>query len=148
MENRNWIPGGTFFKPAPLGLSIEELEERARRESSANHGIALVMSNGPKPSEEAIAIMQKYVDGECTLEEVLAETLKLHGINKSDESPVPNQVVSKNREGGISVTEEPDNDELYWMQKIQMRPATNQDTLNREINKRDLPDLFDQTGKI
>lgn len=46
MENRNWIPGGTFFKPAPLGLSIEELEERARRESSANHESETIIYQG------------------------------------------------------------------------------------------------------
>ncbi|MFC0608330.1 antitoxin VbhA family protein [Rufibacter quisquiliarum] len=81
MENSNWKPGGTFFKPAPAGLSIEELAKRAERESIANHGFALVMSNGPMPSEEAIAFMQKYVDGECSLEQALAMLLKHHGLD-------------------------------------------------------------------
>ena len=87
MDNHNWKPGGTFFKPAPAGLSVEETAKRAERENTANHGFALVMSNGPAPSAEAVEFMQKYVDGEWSLQQVLDELLKHHGLDHPDPDP-------------------------------------------------------------
>ena len=89
MDNHNWKPGGTFFKPAPEGLSVEELARRVERENTANHGFALVMSNGPAPSAEAVEYMQKYVDGEWTLQQVLNELLKHHGLDNPGPDPEP-----------------------------------------------------------
>ena len=64
----------TFFTPAPAGLTPEQLIERQERERHANNSIAILMSNGPAPSPEALAIMQRHVDGEISIEEAIALT--------------------------------------------------------------------------
>ena len=64
----------SFFTPAPAGLSHEELSARQERERHANNSIAILMSNGPAPSPEALAIMQRHVDGEISIEEAIELT--------------------------------------------------------------------------
>jgi hypothetical protein len=146
MDNRNWKPGGTFFKPAAPGLSIEELAKRAERESTANHGFALVMSNGPMPSEEAVAFMQKYVDGECTLEQALALMLKHHGLDTP--SPEPENAPKFNSAGtGNSITDIPDADEKYWDERLTIRPGIQSKAASAKDFSQDMPRLFDEKQK-
>ncbi|SNR98604.1 antitoxin VbhA family protein [Hymenobacter mucosus] len=64
----------TFFAPAPAGLTAEELAARQQREHDSNNAIATMMSNGPAPSPEALALMQRHVDGELTIEQVIELT--------------------------------------------------------------------------
>ncbi|GAA4367533.1 hypothetical protein GCM10023185_39510 [Hymenobacter saemangeumensis] len=64
----------SFFTPAPAGLNPEQLTARQERERHANNSIAILMSNGPAPSPEALAIMQRHVDGEISIEEAIALT--------------------------------------------------------------------------
>ena len=64
----------SFFTPAPAGLTPEQLVDRQERERHANNSIAILMSNGPAPSPEALAIMQRHVDGEISIEEAIALT--------------------------------------------------------------------------
>ena len=64
----------TFFAPAPAGLSAEQLVARQQREHDSNNAIATMMSNGPAPSPEALALMQRHVDGELTIEQVIEMT--------------------------------------------------------------------------
>lgn len=59
-----------FFTPAPAGLDAEQLAARQERERHATNSISILMSNGPAPSPESLALMQRYVDGELTLDEV------------------------------------------------------------------------------
>jgi hypothetical protein len=147
MKKQTWNPQASFFRPAPPGLSIEELEERARREHSANHGIALVMSNGPQPSEEAFALMQKYVDGEYTLEEVLAMTLKLHGIEAPSEPAAASLPEEPLRKDPIPSPENPDAEEIYWMEKLSNRPSRHTDSKKTGDADPTLPSLFDSAEK-
>lgn len=59
-----------FFAPAPAGLDAEQLAARQERERHATNSISILMSNGPAPSAESLALMQRYVDGELTLDQV------------------------------------------------------------------------------
>lgn len=64
----------SFFTPAPTGLTPEQLTARQERERHANNSIAILMSNGPAPSPEVLAIMQRHVDGEISIEETIELT--------------------------------------------------------------------------
>ncbi len=64
----------TFFAPAPAGLTAEQLATRQQREHDSNNAIATLMSNGPAPSPEALALMQRHVDGELSIEQVIELT--------------------------------------------------------------------------
>jgi hypothetical protein len=59
-----------FFAPAPAGLDAEQLAARQERERHATNSISILMSNGPAPSPESVELMQRYVDGELTLDQV------------------------------------------------------------------------------
>lgn len=58
------------FAPASAGLTPEQLSARQERERHASNSVSILMSNGPAPSEEVMALMQRYVDGELTLDQV------------------------------------------------------------------------------
>jgi len=136
MENQTWKPGGTFFKPAPQGLSLEELAKRAERESIANHGFALVMSNGPMPDGEALLFMQKYVDGEWTLQQALEELKKFHGLGTP--SPEQNTAIEL-----TSISDEAmDADEQYWSKRMQEGQTKNNIQNPGVKSNISLPDLF------
>jgi hypothetical protein len=145
MSEQNWKPGGTFFKPAPAGLSLEELAKRAERESIANHGFALVMSNGPAPGAEAITFMQKYVDGEWTLQQVLDELSKFHGLSNPE---VDTSSPSGNTDFAASFVDAVDSDEEYWRERLEKQgKGFQEEAPNADIKKCDTPDLFNQSGK-
>ncbi|MFB9865574.1 hypothetical protein [Rufibacter immobilis] len=148
MENSNWKPGGTFFKPAPAGLSIEELAKRAERESIANHGFALVMSNGPMPDGEALEFMQKYVDGEWTLRQALDELTKYHGLDSPSPEPEPaSMTLAVPEEAANSVSDLPDSDEEYWNAKMSVDQTFNRKESFKENSRATLPDLFNDRAE-
>lgn len=62
------------FTPAPAGLTPEQLIDRQERERSATNSVATLMSNGPAPSPESLALMQRYVDGELSIDQVIELT--------------------------------------------------------------------------
>lgn len=143
MENSNWKPGGTFFKPAPAGLSLEELAKRAERENIANHGFALVMSNGPMPDGEALEFMQKYVDGEWTLRQALDELAKYHGLDSPSPEPEPASMkLAVPEETANSVSEVPDPEEEYWNTKMSVDQDFNRKVSSKGNSEASLPDLF------
>lgn len=63
-----------FFTPAPAGLTPEQLTARQERVRSATNSVATLMSNGPAPSPESLALMQRYVDGELSIDQVIELT--------------------------------------------------------------------------
>ncbi len=63
-----------FFTPAPAGLNPDQLSARQERERSATNSVATLMSNGPAPSPESLALMQRYVDGELSIDQVIELT--------------------------------------------------------------------------
>lgn len=63
-----------FFTPAPAGLDAEQLAARQERERHATNSVSILMSNGPAPSPESLELMQQYVDGELTLDQVDEQT--------------------------------------------------------------------------
>ncbi|WP_192823925.1 hypothetical protein [Rufibacter sp. LB8] len=143
MENSNWKPGGTFFKPAPAGLSLEDLAKRAERENIANHGFALVMSNGPMPDGEALEFMQKYVDGELTLRQALDELTKYHGLDSPSPEPEPTSMtLAVPEETANSVSDVPDPEEEYWNTKMSVDHDFNRKKSSKENSEVSLPDLF------
>ena len=84
----------TFFAPAPAGLDAEQLAARQQREHDSNNAIATMMSNGPAPSPEALALMQRHVDGELTIEQVIEMTdamLKARYAAKAAAGTAPNE---------------------------------------------------------
>ncbi|WP_026461441.1 antitoxin VbhA family protein [Adhaeribacter aquaticus] len=58
------------FKPAQPGLTPQELEARLKREKLVLNSLACVLTNAPMPDDFTIATMQRYVDGELSLDEV------------------------------------------------------------------------------
>ncbi|MGI4734227.1 MAG: antitoxin VbhA family protein [Janthinobacterium lividum] len=60
----------TFFKPAQPGLNAAQTAARQERERHATNAISILLSNGPAPSPESLELMQRFVDGELTLDQV------------------------------------------------------------------------------
>jgi hypothetical protein len=58
------------FKPAQPGLTPAQTEARHKREKLILNSLACTLTNAPMPDAFTIALMQRYVDGELTLEEV------------------------------------------------------------------------------
>jgi hypothetical protein len=50
------------------------LTARQERERSGTNSVATLMSNGPAPSPESLALMQRYVDGELSIDQVIELT--------------------------------------------------------------------------
>ncbi len=73
------------FKPAKSGLNPEETEARIKREKLVLNALACVLTNAPMPDQFTVDTMQRYIDGEITLEEadqiLLADTVKKYQPN-------------------------------------------------------------------
>ncbi|KAA5541980.1 antitoxin VbhA family protein [Adhaeribacter rhizoryzae] len=78
------------FKPAQPGLTPAQTEARNKRERLVLNSLACTLTNAPMPDAFTIALMQQYVDGELTLEEV--EEKLLAEINRKY-STVPSNTV-------------------------------------------------------
>jgi hypothetical protein len=61
----------------PSTLKITE-QERAKRLFNVEQALASVRLEGLEPGQEALAIYQRYVDGEITLKQVGVEIEALH----------------------------------------------------------------------
>jgi len=68
----------------PSTLKITE-QERVKRSFDVEQALASVRLEGLEPGSEAIAIYQRYVDGEIGLEQVGAE---IDALNDRDYGPV------------------------------------------------------------
>ncbi len=81
----------TFFTPAPAGLNAEQTAARQERERHATNATSILMSNGPAPSPESLELMQRFVDGELTLDQVdeLTRARLQAKYSKSTEQTLP-----------------------------------------------------------
>ncbi|WP_400193663.1 antitoxin VbhA family protein [Hymenobacter sp. B81] len=59
-----------YFKDLPPGLSEAEGAARRKRQQHAEWGIAVAAMGGTTPSEAALTELQRYIDGELSLEEL------------------------------------------------------------------------------
>jgi hypothetical protein len=64
----------THFQPAPAGLTPDQLSAYQERERHANNAVAIASSNGTAPSSEALALMQRHVNGELSIEQTIELT--------------------------------------------------------------------------
>ncbi|OGX90018.1 antitoxin VbhA family protein [Hymenobacter coccineus] len=64
----------THFQPAPAGLTPDQLRDYQERERHANNAVAIASSAGTAPSPESLALMQRHVDGELSIEQVIELT--------------------------------------------------------------------------
>jgi hypothetical protein len=69
----------------PLTLKITE-QERAKRLFSVEQALATVRLEGLEPGSEALAIYQRYVEGELTLKQLGSE---IDILNDRDYGPLP-----------------------------------------------------------
>ena len=68
----------------PQTLKISE-QERAKRSFNVEQALASVRLEGLEPGAEALAIYQRFVNGEISLKQVGAE---IDGLNDRDYGPV------------------------------------------------------------
>jgi hypothetical protein len=59
-----------YFAPFPAGLSEVELAARQKRQQQAEWGVAVAALGGTLPQPKVLADLQRYIDGELTLDEV------------------------------------------------------------------------------
>ncbi|RFP63647.1 hypothetical protein D0N36_18345 [Hymenobacter lapidiphilus] len=64
----------THFQPAPAGLTPDQLSAYQERERHANNAVAIASSAGTAPGQESLALMQRHVSGELSIEQVIALT--------------------------------------------------------------------------
>ncbi len=63
------------------------LDERERRASAVGNSLGSLAIEGFDPGPEARAIFQRYIDGELTVDEVVAAVLVWPRIESADERP-------------------------------------------------------------
>lgn len=59
-----------YFTPFPADLAPAELAQRQKRQRQAEWGVAVAQLGGTMPGSRVMADLQRYIDGELTLEEV------------------------------------------------------------------------------
>jgi hypothetical protein len=59
-----------YFAPFPAGLAPEELAARQKRQRQAEWGVAVAALGGGVPGPAVLADLQRYINGELTLDEV------------------------------------------------------------------------------
>jgi hypothetical protein len=64
----------SHFQPAPIGLDSEQTNAYQERARHSDNAVAIVSSNGTTPSPESLALMQRHVNGELTIEQVIELT--------------------------------------------------------------------------
>ncbi len=121
---------------------MEDLAKRAERENIANHGFALVMSNGPKPDGEALEFMQKYVDGEWTLRQSLDALANYHGLNNLTQETANLPLVAP-EEAVHSSSSVDDPDEQYWNVRLQRGTEPPRIETKGQHSRWETPDLFE-----
>jgi hypothetical protein len=64
----------SHFQPAPIGLDSEQTSAYQERARHADNAVAIVSSNGTTPSPESLALMQRHVNGELSIEQTIELT--------------------------------------------------------------------------
>ncbi len=64
----------SHFQPAPAGFTPDQVSAYQERARHADNAVAIVSSNGTAPSPESLALMQRHVSGELTIEQVITLT--------------------------------------------------------------------------
>jgi hypothetical protein len=64
----------SHFQPAPASLTPDQLSAYQERARHADNAVAIASSNGTAPSPESLALMQRHVSGELTIEQVIELT--------------------------------------------------------------------------
>lgn len=59
-----------YFTALPRDLAPAELAQRQKRQRQAEWGVAVAQLGGTLPAPHVLADLQRYIDGELTLEEV------------------------------------------------------------------------------
>ncbi|WP_143080198.1 antitoxin VbhA family protein [Hymenobacter arizonensis] len=61
------------FKPMPQHLNDDQRKDWARRQRTAESTLAIQTLGGTEPNEETLAYFQRYVSGEITLAQAIAQ---------------------------------------------------------------------------
>lgn len=78
-----------YFSSFPSGLAPAELAQRQKRQRQAEWGVAVAQLGGTLPAARVLADLQRYIDGELTLEEVS------HLTHQPNRSPAYQAVVTR-----------------------------------------------------
>ena len=70
-----------YFNPLPPDLPVEELAARQQRLRQAEWGVAVARLSGGEPSAYVLADLQRYIDGELTLNEVAEITNRPNALS-------------------------------------------------------------------
>jgi len=62
-----------YFKPLPQQLTDDQRREWLRRQRTAENTLAIQVLGGAEPSRETIAEFQRYVCGEASLAQAIAQ---------------------------------------------------------------------------
>jgi len=62
-----------YFNPMPAHLADDQRKEWVRREQTAENTLAIQALGGTTPNAETIAKFQRYVNGEITLAQAIAQ---------------------------------------------------------------------------
>lgn len=77
-----------YFTPFPPDLSAEELTARQQRQRQAEWGIAVARLGGGEPSAYVLADLQRYINGELTLDEVAEITNRPNALSPAYQAMV------------------------------------------------------------
>ncbi|WP_426061719.1 antitoxin VbhA family protein [Hymenobacter sp. B1770] len=61
------------FKPMPQNLSDDERRDWLRRQRTAENTLAIQALGGTEPNQETLSQFQRYVSGEITLAQAIAQ---------------------------------------------------------------------------
>ncbi len=61
------------FKPMPQNLTDEQRKDWLRRQRTAENTLAIQALGGTAPNEETLSYFQRYVSGEITLAQAIAQ---------------------------------------------------------------------------
>jgi len=84
-----------YFKPFPADLSAEELAARQQRQRQSEWGLAVARLGGGEPSAYVLADLQRYIDGELTLDEVADLTNRPNSLSPAYQALVTRAKLSE-----------------------------------------------------
>ena len=67
-----------YFGPEPTQLSAEDAVARRRRRREVENALLSHLMGGFKPTPEAVAALQNYIDGEKSREKAFSLLYKVH----------------------------------------------------------------------
>ena len=77
-----------YFKPFPPDLSAPELAARQARQRQAEWGVAVAQLGGGAPPAYVLTDLQRYIDGELTLDEVAEITNRPNALSPAYQAMV------------------------------------------------------------